>query len=98
MDVDPPKPLRLEAGCGDRERLTAELEFVQLLANPQYLQCEHPPTVHPRPYDILKTKLTLNPSPPSDLAQNNYFADPAFVSYLEYLLYWKRPEYAKLLM
>ena len=56
MDVDPPKPLRLEAGCGDRERITAELEFVQLLANPQYLQCEHPPTVHPRPYDILIKK------------------------------------------
>ena len=24
-------------GCSDRDRLTAELEFVQLLANPQYL-------------------------------------------------------------
>ena len=47
MDVDPPK-LRLEAGCGDRERLTAELEFVQLLANPQYLQCEQLPSIRAR--------------------------------------------------
>ena len=47
MDVDPPKPC-LEAGCGDRERLTAELEFVQLLANPQYLQCEQLPSIRAR--------------------------------------------------
>ena len=26
--------------CGDGERIKAELEFVQLLANPQYLNCE----------------------------------------------------------
>jgi mediator of RNA polymerase II transcription subunit 31 len=34
----------------------------------------------------------------TDLAQNRYFDDEAFVGYLSYLLYWKRPEYAKYVM
>lgn len=29
------------------------------------------------------------------LAQNEYFDDPAFIRFLEYLLYWQKPEYAK---
>jgi len=28
------------------------------------------------------------------LAQNRYFEKPEFVSYLKYLDYWRRPEYA----
>ena len=32
------------------------------------------------------------------LAQNRYFDDAAFVSYLQYLQYWKRPEYARFIM
>lgn len=28
------------------------------------------------------------------LAQRDYFKNPAFINYLKYLLYWKRPEYA----
>ena len=28
------------------------------------------------------------------LAQNRYFDDPAFLRYLRYLQYWRRPEYA----
>ena len=31
------------------------------------------------------------------LSINKYFADPAFMAYLEYLQYWKRPEYSRLL-
>lgn len=31
------------------------------------------------------------------LAQRDYFKDPCFVNYLKYLLYWKKPEYAKFL-
>lgn len=31
----------------------------------------------------------------TDLAQRRYFDDPAFVNYLTYLQYWRRPEYAK---
>ena len=33
-----------------------------------------------------------------DLAQQRYFQNPAFVNYLAYLQYWKRPEYAKYLL
>lgn len=33
-----------------------------------------------------------------DLAQQRYFEDPAFLNYLEYLQYWKKPEYAKYIM
>jgi mediator of RNA polymerase II transcription subunit 31 len=29
------------------------------------------------------------------LAQNKYFEDKAFLNYLKYLEYWRRPEYAK---
>lgn len=32
------------------------------------------------------------------LAQNKYLDDPKFVAYLEYLMYWKRPEYARFLV
>ena len=29
------------------------------------------------------------------MGQNGHLEDPAFVNYLEYLLYWKQPTYAK---
>ena len=32
------------------------------------------------------------------LAQNRFFDDAAFVKYLAYLQYWKRPEYARFIM
>ena len=47
-------------------RAQAELEFVQALANPEYLHY---------------------------LAQHRYFDDPAFISYLEYLRYWREHPY-----
>ncbi|KAI8621882.1 SOH1-domain-containing protein [Chytriomyces sp. MP71] len=59
------------SSSSDNVRLCLELEFVQCLANPKYLQF---------------------------LAQQQYFADPAFINYLKYLLYWRRPEYAKLIV
>lgn len=31
----------------------------------------------------------------SDLAQNLYLYDDAFVEYITYLQYWRKPEYAK---
>ncbi|KYQ96711.1 putative mediator complex subunit 31 [Tieghemostelium lacteum] len=49
-------------------RFIMELEFVQCLSNPKYLNF---------------------------LAQNRYFQDKAFINYLSYLLYWKKPKYAK---
>lgn len=32
------------------------------------------------------------------LSQNRYFQDKAFIKYLEYLLYWKKPEYCKFII
>jgi len=43
-------------------------------------------------------QLLANPTYIHHLAQNRYFDDEAFVGYLSYLLYWKRPEYAKYVM
>ncbi|CAG8565276.1 16252_t:CDS:2 [Funneliformis mosseae] len=57
-----------EAEKQDKRRFQIELEFIQCLANPWYL---------------------------NDLAQKEYFEDQTFLNYLEYLKYWKRPEYAK---
>ncbi|TXG53739.1 hypothetical protein EZV62_018995 [Acer yangbiense] len=54
-----------------RQRFLLELEFVQCLANPNYIHY---------------------------LAQNRYFEDEAFIGYLKYLQYWKRPEYVKFIM
>lgn len=34
---------------------------------------------------------------PSGLAQNRYFDDPSFISYIKYLEYWRQPQYAKYL-
>jgi hypothetical protein len=47
-------------------RFRLELEFVESLADPHYLEY---------------------------LARDNYFSDQAFVHYLDYLQYFKRPEY-----
>ena len=52
----------------EKLRFQLELEFIQCLANPAYLQF---------------------------LAQSQIFADEAFINYLDYLLYWKKPEYAQ---
>lgn len=36
-----------------------------------------------------------NPFYLHSLAQQNFFEQPAFINYLEYLLYWKEKEYAR---
>lgn len=51
-----------------QQRVVAELEFVQRLANPEYLHY---------------------------LAQTRQLDDEAFVRYLDYLQYWRKPEYAQ---
>lgn len=45
-------------------------------------------------YDI-QNQLYFNLS--TVLAQRGYFKEQSFVNYLKYLLYWKKPEYAKFL-
>lgn len=52
-------------------RWEVELEFVQSLANIQYVNY---------------------------LAQSDYFSDPAFIAYLEYLMYWKDEKYSRYLV
>ena len=73
-------------------RFTIELEFVQCLANPQYLGCTF---VH---YELIISTESLVCMGNSDLASCKTLEDPSFVAYLEYLLYWKRPEYAARLL
>ncbi|KAJ3121816.1 hypothetical protein HK100_012226, partial [Physocladia obscura] len=69
--VDSGPEVDMSTSSADERRLILELEFVQCLANPKYLQF---------------------------LAQHQYFNDPAFLNYLKYLLYWKQPEYAQLVI
>ncbi|KAJ3569614.1 hypothetical protein NP233_g4923 [Leucocoprinus birnbaumii] len=57
-----------EQKAANRARFELELEFVQSLANPFYLQ---------------------------SLAQQNILEQPAFINFLEYLLYWKEKDYAR---
>lgn len=78
-----------ESDDQQRLRFQVELEFVQCLANPNYLHCKF------RYLQIIPEISFLDI--PSVLAQRDYFKDPAFVNYLKYLLYWKKPEFAKFL-
>lgn len=55
----------------DETRFILELEFVQCLANADYLHW---------------------------LALNKYLDDPAFIAFLRYLSYWRRPEYVRFLV
>lgn len=72
-------------------RFQMELEFIQCLASPAYLHCALIST------DLQRSSL---PDLRNDivLATNRFFENEAFLNYLEYLSYWKRPEYAKYLM
>lgn len=70
-----------------RLRFQIELEFVELLANPWYLQCM---TSTAR----LATHVSVDDDVfGADLAQQRLFEDESFINYLKYLMYWTRPEY-----
>ncbi|KAI9326626.1 SOH1-domain-containing protein [Obelidium mucronatum] len=73
MDIDgqPQPQTQPQTSSANERRLILEIEFVQCLANPKYMQF---------------------------LAQHGYFNDPAFINYLKYLLYWRQPEYAHLIV
>ena len=66
----------------------AELEFVQSLANPEYLHCA---LSAPRPR--APTRSPARPCALADLAQNRYLDDPSFVERIEYLRYWADERY-----
>lgn len=80
-----------------RLRFQVELEFVQCLANPNYLNC----TLDNEQYICYNNQCdhydNTNNYYFSVLAQRGYFKDATFINYLKYLLYWKEPEYAKYL-
>lgn len=70
-------------------RFQIELEFIQCLANPWYLNS----MLH-----LLNRFRQSHLLFGLDLAQQQYFKDEAFIRYLEYLQYWKQPEYAKFIV
>ena len=78
-------------------RFQMELEFVQCLASPAYLNCTYVracvQTCLLLRFDFFITVcrffLLLV------LAINRYFENKAFMNYLQYLKYWKQPAYAK---
>jgi mediator of RNA polymerase II transcription subunit 31 len=76
-------------------RFQLELEFVQCLANPRYVNCA------PRfPACALRRAASPDDAPQpthADLAQNRLLAEPAMVAYLAYLQYWRSPAYARFL-
>lgn len=74
------------APAPEKMRFFVELEFIQCLANPKYLHCAPHPRIALLPLALIVIV---------GLAQSRYFQDPAFLNYLKYLQYWKRPEYAK---
>lgn len=86
----------------NRIRFQVELEFVQCLANPNYIHCKY--LCRGYVYNIIKmcnliwrnlfqaiTNLI------SVLAQRGYFKEQTFINYLRYLQYWREPEYARFL-
>uniref|UniRef100_A0A3P8ZK82 Mediator of RNA polymerase II transcription subunit 31 n=1 Tax=Esox lucius TaxID=8010 RepID=A0A3P8ZK82_ESOLU len=83
-----------------RNRFQSELEFIQCLANPNYLNCK---CVSPiLPSGQVSVSITCDDDLPMFLcvpvlAQRGYLREKPFVNYLKYLLYWKEPEYAKFL-
>ena len=97
-------------GTSQEQRFALELEFVMALANPRYLHRACPtlnPLRLPRPRSRHAGAHRLTDVAPAltrvlpfsrrhaDLAKEKYLDDPAFVTYLEYLRYWERPEYAR---
>lgn len=75
-----------------RMRFQVELEFIQCLANPNYLHCKH--TRKMDGVDLFILKYFCFPSQ-TVIAQRGYFKDQTFINYLKYLTYWKEPEYAR---
>ena len=65
----------------ERVRFETELEFVQSLANPDYLNCMTVKRFH---FNFCLV-----------LAQNQYFKQKAFVNYLNYLTYWFDGKYTQ---
>lgn len=85
-----------EAQCDpEKYRFEVELEFVQCLANPSYLNCKLMST---HLWYKLQTLVDFRwPFLHTVLAQRGFFKEKEFVNYLDYLQYWKKQEYAQYL-
>lgn len=85
--------------CGPEEqarnRFQSELEFVQCLANPNYLNCEWQRGGGGATSNWSQWSLPVCLC--AVLAQRGVLRERTFINYLKYLLYWKEPEYAKFL-
>lgn len=77
------------APVDDKERFLMDMEFIQGLSNPEYLRCTD--KIFLIPQKLIFSRLVLAQHP------NKYLEQPEFISYLKYLLYWKKPEYSKFL-
>lgn len=73
----------------NQEQFEVELEFVQCLANPSYLNCRWLGDAS------RETELTASPLV---LAQNEYLDKREFIEYIEYLQYWRSPQYVRFIM
>lgn len=84
MDIEATVPPPINTAV---PRFTIELEFVSCLANPMYLQ-----------YLGTNFHHLLNPPDTTDGKEPDANCDAhKFARYLEYLLYWKKPEYSRYL-
>ena len=70
----------------ETRRFEVECEFVQALTNPHYINRK-----------LINIVFSIKPTFRQflDLAQRGYFKERYFINYLKYLLYFKRPEYAR---
>lgn len=75
----------------DRKRFVLELEFVQCLSNPDYLQCKYKTISRCLILKNIYNTIFLG------LEKEGYYKDPSFIRYLRYLLYWCNPPYSSYL-
>ena len=91
-----------------RQKFLVELEFVQCLANPHYLEWLATQVAAPQPPRMFFLLLVLAiphvlPAAAAHTAAERacvqgYLLDGKFVRYLDYLQYWKQPQYSKFLV
>lgn len=86
----------------DRKRFEVELEFINSLANPAYLQCTFCVHLFVLPHadasDYSIFPASDQPLPSLTGLVQTYGNDASFIDYLQYLEYWRQPRYAKFIM
>lgn len=83
----------------EKDRFIIELEFVQCLANPEYLHCESGSLgKEETAARCMLRRECLSDCFLAGLAQNKYLENAAFLEFLRYLKYWKRKEYSRYIL